>query len=98
MSSGEYRVVYGYTDGFLHGAWLYCLCQDFDSLIDLLHCFLQMKKAPAYIKQIGTPKEIWNRSPAISSASAEFKSTAHYAEQLLAMEDSEFDLWIPSVA
>lgn len=90
---GKYRVLCGYSDNFWHGEYQYWLCNDMDSLISLLREIMKIKKAPAWIKQHGTPEDIWNREPGSFCASEDFSKTAKHAERLLSMDESAFNVW-----
>jgi hypothetical protein len=91
--SGEYRVLWGYSDGFAHLEQQYWICRDMDSLIDLLGAIMRIKKAPVWLKQSGTPKDIWKRDPGTYCASEDFEKTAHCVERLLSLDDSDFGVW-----
>lgn len=96
--TGQYRVLWGYYDGFAHAEQQYWLCRDMDSLIGLLGAIMQMENAPVWVKQSGTPKDIWKREPGAFCASEDFPKTAQYAERLLSMEESAFAVWTANKA
>lgn len=90
---GEYRVLWGYFDGFLHSEDQYWLCQDMDALIDLLRSIMRIERAPVWVKKRGTPKDIWKREPGAFCASEDFPKTAQRVEWLLSLDDSDFAVW-----
>ena len=91
--NNEYRVFWGYSCNIFPLVGQYWICQDIDLLIDLLGTIMRIEKAPALIKQSGTPKDIWGRNPGAYCASENFPRTAKYIEHLLSMDDSEFNVW-----
>lgn len=91
--NNEYRVFWGYSCNVFPLVGQYWICRDIDSLIDFLGAIMRIEKAPALIKQSGTPKDIWGREPGAYCASENFPRTAKYVELLLSMDDSEFNVW-----
>lgn len=89
----KYRVLFGYSDGFLHKEQQYWLCNDMNALISLLKEIMKTKRIPAWIKQYGTPMDVRNREPNAYCASEDFAKTAQHVERLLSLNDSDFAVW-----
>ena len=96
--NNKYKVLCGYSDGFLHREQQYWLCNDMDSLISLLREIMKVKRIPAWIKQCGTPEVVQKREPDAYCASEDFKKTAQCVERLLSLDDSDFAVWMANKA
>lgn len=90
---GEYRIRYGYRNGFSFGQEFHMICKTSEGLNDFLKYIMQEKIRPIFLKRGQSAYQLWIDHKKAPYYAGDFSRAATEAEKLLAADGSRFEVW-----